>query len=339
MPLSGLPSFINDRLLRRFDVKLVRRSWLEGFAHSAGASSSGLDSSSAALPPVRKISTIAELDTTLKEVESARLVSDDAMLAAFQTFEFYPPLHDLPGDPFSKEYSDYQFALYSAIAGKPYQIANEITNWLSVEDYVKCPYPYYTGSYQIVSEQLIMIGLILKTLQLPPGAKILEFGAGYGNTTLALAQTGYEVTVIDIEQRFLDIITARCAELKNPPRAICADFNAIENLQDTYDAILFYGCFHHCSDHQRLASQFAPRLNPGGQVMFAAEPIADFFTMPWGLRLDGQSLWAVRNNGWLELGFTERYFTELMAKHKFTLQKYQYPVTALGNIFVARQEA
>lgn len=131
MNLSGFLDLFNNRLLRRFDARLVRSSWLETLAQHAGARPGGAVLSGGdqeiypGLPDeqqVRKISSLTELDEILVAVEAARLVSDDAMLAAFKTFEFQPPPQELPDDPFSKEYSDYQYALYAAISGKDYQV-------------------------------------------------------------------------------------------------------------------------------------------------------------------------------------------------------------------------
>jgi hypothetical protein len=44
-----------------------------------------------------------------------------------------------------------------------------------------------------------------------------------------------------------------------------------------------------------------------GLICFASEPITDF-PHPWGLRLDGMSVWSIRSFGWLELGFDTAYF-------------------------------
>ena len=56
-----------------------------------------------------------------------------------------------------------------------------------------------------------------------------------------------------------------------------------------------------------LLAALVGRLKPGGKVLFAAEPIDETLPMPWGLRLDGGSVWSTRCFGWLELGFTETY--------------------------------
>jgi hypothetical protein len=71
---------------------------------------------------------------------------------------------------------------------------------------------------------------------------------------------------------------------------------------------VFFESFHHCADHNRLLRALAAALAPGGHVYFGAEPITRDFPVPWGIRTDGESLWAIRQNGWLELGFRESYF-------------------------------
>jgi ubiquinone/menaquinone biosynthesis C-methylase UbiE len=181
-----------------------------------------------------------------------------------------------------------------------------------------------------------MLGVIIKVLALPPKASILEFGPGWGNTTLALAQMGYDVTAIDIEQRYLDLIARRCEGLSNAPHLIQGDFGKVHELEKRFDAILFYESFHHCSDHNALLPALSSRLTPSGRILFAAEPINEAFPMPWGLRLDGMSLWSIRRFGWLELGFSETYFREALRRAGFTVEKQHYPVTGLGVVFVAR---
>jgi len=56
-------------------------------------------------------------------------------------------------------------------------------------------------------------------------------------------------------------------------------------------------------------------LKKAGIVCFSAEHISLYFPIPWGLRIDGESILAIRNNGWLELGFTERYLKSALARY------------------------
>jgi 2-polyprenyl-3-methyl-5-hydroxy-6-metoxy-1,4-benzoquinol methylase len=287
-------------------------------------------------PAVREVSSIAELDAVLKEVGAAHAVSADAVRAALDSFRYVVDIDGLPADPFSAEYRKYQLDLYEGIAGRPYRIDNERTSYLS-GDPAALPFPYYTESWKIASDHIVMLGLIIKTLALPAKASILEFGPGWGNTVLAFAQMGYRVTAVDIEQRFLDIIGHRCRDLASPPRLLCRDFLQAAEFGERFDAILFYESFHHCLDHQALLASLPGLLKPGGKVLFAAEPIHDM-PMPWGLRLDGTSVWSTRCFGWLELGFTETYFREALARAGFGVEKLHYPVTDLGTMFLARPQ-
>jgi hypothetical protein len=72
-------------------------------------------------------------------------------------------------------------------------------------------------------------------------------------------------------------------------------------------------------------------------VFFASEPIDDSFDVPWGLRLDGESLWAIRRNGWLELGFQESYFLRTLQHLGWLVIKHFTEATHLGVIFEARR--
>ena len=91
------------------------------------------------------------------------------------------------------------------------------------------------------------------------------------------------------------------------------DFLWVERCREQFDAVLFFGSFHHCADHLRLLEGLQRVVAPEGRLFFGAEPILNDFPMPWGIRLDGNSLWALRKNGWLELGFQEEYFAAALA--------------------------
>ena len=98
--------------------------------------------------------------------------------------------------------------------------------------------------------------------------------------------------------------------------AVTGAFLDVDKLGRTFDAVLFYESFHHCSDHRGLIAKLAGILNSGGKIFFAAEPIFDGFPVPWGVRVDGESLWAIRQNGWLELGFQESYFVRTLLRFR-----------------------
>jgi len=254
-------------------------------------------------------------------------------------FERYNAAYDLnvPDDPYGEEYKQRQFSLYERLYGKPYSTSHEQSSF-DVSTAARNPFPYIHGSWSTVGNQLIAVGFLIKAMALPKGSRILEFGPGWGNTTLALAKMGYDVTAFDIEPNFVALIKERAQmeDIRNL-RVSVGDFWTIETISESYDAVLFFECFHHCSDHLRLIEALDRALRPGGIVCFAAEPIIPEFPIPWGLRMDGQSLWAIRKNGWLELGFNLTYFEETMRKKGWWLEKHVGHDSPWATALIARR--
>ncbi len=258
------------------------------------------------------IRSIGELDAKIEECSRAEVVSDDAMRAVFAGFRMDPPC-GLPPDPFSDAYRLAQLALYRDVAGRDYATANEVTVF-DIEAALHRPFPFSTGSAATTGEQLMAIGWLLRAMALPPGSRIVEFGPGWGNTTIALAKLGHHVTTVDIEPHFCELLRRRAAQEGVEIEVVQDDFLWAERCGQRFDAALFYECFHHCADHLRLLRALRGAVVPEGRLFFAGEPITRDFPMPWGLRLDGNSLWAIRKNGWLELGFRDDYFARALSE-------------------------
>lgn len=256
------------------------------------------------------VRSLFELDQMIEKCNDAERQSDDAMRRVFGTFCMSTPI-DMPADPFADEYRMQQMKLYSDLSGKSYDISNEVTKF-PIDAAVRSPFPYYTNSHETVGEHISALGFIIRHMGLSPGKRILEFGPGWGNTTIALARMGYDVTAVDIEADFCELIRRRAVQEGCHVNVIQDEFFLAERTGEKFDAVLFYECFHHCDDHLRLLRGLHNTLKPGGVVVFAGEPITPDFPVPWGVRLDGCSLWAIRKNGWLELGFNEAYFREAL---------------------------
>jgi len=283
---------------------------------------------------VEVITTLDRLDDKLAEIDAAWSISDDAVRAIFQGFRMEIEPTDR-SQPWSPAYADAQFDLYHRISARPdYSTDNEVSGF-DVDP--KRPFPFYTESFSTVGDQLLAIGYLIKTMGLPAGSSILEFGPGWGNTTIALAQMGYRVTALDIDPNFVQLIRDRADMLGLDVEAQVGAFLDTATMDGQFDAVLFYECFHHCSDHVRLLKDLHRVVKPEGQIFLAAEPIFDGFHAPWGLRLDGESLWAIRQNGWLELGFTESYFVETCLRQGWTVSRNSSDVSPLAAIFTLRR--
>jgi 2-polyprenyl-3-methyl-5-hydroxy-6-metoxy-1,4-benzoquinol methylase len=279
------------------------------------------------------ITTLAELDEKIVECDRAAEISDDQLRTVFSTFRMDPPA-ERPTDPFSPEYHHFQMKLYQKIASKSYTAANEVTNF-NVTDALLRPFPYCTGSCTTVGEHLIAIGFLLRCLALAPNSRVLELGHGWGNTTVLLAETGHRVTAVDVEPRFCELIKQRAAQRNLTIDVVNAEFTWVEGVREPFDAVIFFESFHHSADHIGLLKALRDAVTREGRIFFGAEPIQPDFPYPWGIRLDGQSLWSIRKHGWLELGFSDQYFAAALSRSGWFGRKHVAAVPGWLNVWEA----
>jgi len=240
----------------------------------------------------------------------------------------------LPSDPFSDAYRCAVLEMYDWLRGGPYSLANELTPFDHSAAVVR-PFPFFTGSPVTAGNHLAAIGHLIRTAGAGESSQILELGAGWGNVALFLAQLGCQVTVLDISEEFVKLIDDRAACLGVQIETRIGDFHSVSDLDGTYDVVLFFESFHHCLEHGRLVQELDRIVRPGGRIVFAAEPVARRFWCPWGLRLDGESVWAIRRNGWLELGFRRSYFLEMLSRAGWRANLFATHETPAGQVWVA----
>lgn len=281
------------------------------------------------------ITSLDRLDAKLEECHRANAISDTAMREVFASFRMDFSTQ-VPSDPFSPEYREFQMQLYRRLTGKSYQPENEKTKF-DVGSADRRPFPYYTGSCQTTGFFTMGTGYLLHSLNLGPGARVLEFGPGWGNTTMAMAMVGLQVTAVDIEPDFCELLRRRAQRHEVDITVVNADFFWAETVEEPFDAVVFFECFHHCQDPHRLVHTLRKAVKPGGRVYFGAEPITADFPLPWGLRMDGESLWAIRQNGWMELGFREDHFRAMLARAGWAVRKHVYPDLGWAAVWEAWQ--
>jgi 2-polyprenyl-3-methyl-5-hydroxy-6-metoxy-1,4-benzoquinol methylase len=286
------------------------------------------------------ISTPCELDEWIRQADAAHQVSDDALRQVLASFRYRVNV-DLPSDPFSREYAAAQFELYRRISGRArYEaLENERTEF-HLDSHVRTPFPYSTFSSQTVGSQLVMQGLVIKSLSLPLHSRILEFGPGWGNLTLHLARMGHHVTAVDILPDFVELIRRRARQLDIQVDLVCQDMLAFQSDQP-YDAVVFFESFHHCADHLQLLRQLQAMVVDDGVVIFGFEPITEtpdpWGNYPWGIRLDGMSVWSARKFGWLELGYTDGYFLEALRRTGWRGEIRRSHDLEYGTVVIARK--
>jgi len=265
-------------------------------------------------PGVRAVP-IDQLDAELERAAALFGTSEDDARHFLASIELEVP-GDVPSDPFSDAYQAWTWELYRAVSGRPaYTVANEASPF-EVAEALRRPYPYQTGSATVVGEDLAARGHVLQRLGsggigIEPPARIVELGPGWGNLTMDLVQTGFDVTAVEVDERFCELLEAR-ADGRGHLEVCHADMAAFETTRP-FDVALFFESFHHSADHLALLDRLMRIVTPEGAVLFAGEPIQEM-PYPWGPRTDGLSLWSMRTYGWLELGFTPQYFAQALSR-------------------------
>ncbi len=291
----------------------------------------------AILPQAQRkiVSTLGELDVELAQARAAEAVSTEAVNRVLDGLVFGLP-NDLPPDPHSAEYRERQMDFYQFISGRDRYTPVECEQITLSEDARQRPFPYYTRNTTIVGEQLMAMGFLIRTLNLPPGGRILELGPGLGRLTAELARMDFRITAVDVNSQFVDFLREESRRIGFRLEVVCAPMLTYRTAE-RFDRVVFYESFHHCDDPAAMVARFDELVAPGGCVVFGGEPIEDNFPMPWGVRRDGRSLWAIRQFGWLELGFRTDYFLELLDRHGWQAQIHASADVPWQRVFVARR--
>ncbi len=260
---------------------------------------------------MQKIS-YSELDSFIQEVDNAYLKSSDAAYNLFRNTQIEYPQFKCK-NPLSDEFRNNIFDLYKQISGKSkYEVTTE-ESYLDIDKAVYNPYPYQTKSVERLALYHHLLAKLMSMIKLPAGASILDMGCGWGTTSIELSQIGFKVTSLDINKYFCELVAKRAKLLKIKNIDIVNDdFLWIEKTNKKFDAIIFFECFHHCWEFERLLKNMHKILKPKGKIYFAAEPITNIFPLPWTLRMDGESLFVIRKHGWMELGFRSDFFSDLL---------------------------
>jgi 2-polyprenyl-3-methyl-5-hydroxy-6-metoxy-1,4-benzoquinol methylase len=229
-------------------------------------------------------------------------------------------------DPNSRQYKEEVLAVYQALTRSTYSTQNEMTSPLQKSQEVfERGFPWSTANLGVISVELAKVTQALLALQDAGmnGKRIVEFGVGWGNLAVPLARSGQDVTVVDIDPGFLDRIS-RISERENVDISLVeGDFIGVcDKLRGRFDAVIFQAAFHHCLDFQLLLRRLKERvLSANGRIFFFSEPIFDNYQFPWGIRYDGESLWAVMFHRWLELGFDQSFFSSALLRAGLFLKR------------------
>lgn len=108
----------------------------------------------------------------------------------------------------------------------------------------------------------------------PPPARIIDIGGGPGRYAIALAQLGYQVTLVDLSRKSLALAAEKAAEaqvdIEQLIRANALDLGMIST--STYQAAIIMGPLYHLLEHKERiqAIQEAIRVVEAGGIVGAA---------------------------------------------------------------------
>lgn len=244
-------------------------------------------------------------------------------------------------DPFSDAYRDGAMALYRDLSGRSggYEPARDEQTHTAAppNPWTDLP-PWSFRQPALVSEFLLSWAQILRLLDVPPGASVLEYGSGSGQLLLVLARAGLRAHGVDIDVASIDITRRQAEALGLPVELEQAPFG--EGFAGRrFDRIVFFEAFHHAWDFERLLARLHERLAPGGRVVFCGEPVVpEPFTgipFPWGPRLDALSVLCMRRWGWMELGFQHGFFVRALRRAGWRAAFHPAPGCGRANAYVA----
>jgi SAM-dependent methyltransferase len=293
---------------------------------------------------LQAVSTIADVDAVI-QTTNAMAEEEDRIKVLCDHFYRADDAPAPPLDPFSEDYRRFVLDVWGMLSRRPEYNPKtcEASPFLIEFDNVFRLSPYSYGSAEMLGEFLITYGFIIKTMRLKAGTRVLEYGAGNAQILLQLARMGCEVTAIDIEPRYVDLINEQARIMQLPVRALVGTFDDDPPV-GLYDAVLFFESFHHALDHASLIRRLSAHVKESGILAFSGEPIipADSYwrptiPYPWGPRLDLLSLRATKAYGWLELGFQEEYFNAMLARYGWNVTKHPCVLTGRADTWIARR--
>ena len=278
------------------------------------------------------VASLDELDSRLDSAERAFAQSHDAGLRVLNSFRYRPPT-DLPTDADSCEYRERQLDFYRQLSGNSdYSASRSELSIVNADTGPSGLYPYSTRSPKSVGEQLLALGHAIETMSLPPGSRVTEFGSGWGHLTVQLALIGHAVTAVEINPLMAEIISAQAT--RNDVQIDVHVCDMVEHISPKpIDAAVFFESFHHCFDFHRLLDRLDQSVSDRGIIALIAEPVGPF-PFPWGLRLDGLSLWSIRREGWCELGFSTAYFKRLVESRGWRPRRHRQRCSRLTDIWI-----
>ncbi len=114
---------------------------------------------------------------------------------------------------------------------------------------------------------------ILKRLGRLKGKKLLDIGAGLGESSVYFALQGARVTAVDVSPRMVEKAIALGKKYGVELEGVVSGAEDLNVSEGEYDVIYIANTIHHVHDRARLFEQMSRALKPGG-MFFSYDPLA-----------------------------------------------------------------
>lgn len=114
---------------------------------------------------------------------------------------------------------------------------------------------------------------ILREMGNLTGKRILDIGAGLGESSVYFALQGAEVTTTDISPLMVDKVLQLAAKFQVKMQGIVSTAESLNVPEDHFDFVYIANTIHHVHDRTQLFAQIRRALKPGG-FFFSYDPLA-----------------------------------------------------------------
>jgi len=113
---------------------------------------------------------------------------------------------------------------------------------------------------------------ILKKLGSLAGKRILDVGAGYGESSVYFALKGAKVTALDPSPMMIKQMVALADRHRVQVHSVVGDVHDLPDPPDSYDIVYLGNVIHHVEDRSALFARIRTLLKPGG-VFVSMDPL------------------------------------------------------------------
>jgi SAM-dependent methyltransferase len=134
------------------------------------------------------------------------------------------------------------------------------------------PYLFDKVLQKGLQDDLDKIGSYFAPLGRAPSC--LECGGGTGNLTLKMCARGWNVTVVDISEHMLNLLTEKAHTKGYSPTVVqCPIERFLEESEEKFDLVTFSSVLHHLYSYQSVVEQAALHVRFGGLFYSNWDPV------------------------------------------------------------------